>query len=112
MTNAMQGLAWTGRVRSPESGWGRSSWRGEGVWTGEILDKRLSGDTWARFGEISTLVGGGNSGKEQFVQDFPGKLVLKTHISLDPEILPVGISPPEIITDTHKVKLQRDSLTA
>lgn len=40
------------------------------------------------------------------------KMVLKTHISFDLEILPLGISPPEIIKDVHKIKLRRYSLTA
>lgn len=42
--------------------------------------------------------------KEQLVQEFSGKLELKTHISFDPEILPLGISPTDIIKDMHKNK--------
>lgn len=43
-----------------------------------------------------TLVGGGSWWKEQLVQEFSGKLVLKIHIPFDPEVLPLCIPPTEI----------------
>lgn len=64
----------------------------------------LIGGRWARLGEISILVGGGSRWKEQLAQEFSGKLELKTYISFDPEILPLGISPTDIIKDMHKNK--------